>query len=183
MHRGQGVLDRWGALPDWVCCCCCCFVWLWPRIYHCSSWKNNRYNHRTSNLFSSAAVRGELPALVLHVTHTISHGFSRLYADNFTLMEKWCKRDKGCRIFREKKHDGIYMASFAHSFFHIVASWTFPPNVLTNLAVDLSTEHIYIVKTDMFELFVVGSLYECWSYSVLPLTPCRQTVQLLGVPG
>lgn len=24
MQRGQGVLDCWGALPDWVCCCCCC---------------------------------------------------------------------------------------------------------------------------------------------------------------
>ena len=93
------------------------FVWLCPRIYHCSSWKNNRYNHRTSNLFSSAAVRGELPALVLHVTLTIFHGFSRLCVDNFTLMEKWCKRDKGYRIFRETKHDGIYMVSFAYSFF------------------------------------------------------------------
>lgn len=38
-------------------------LWLYPKIYHCSPWEKNRYHHRTSHLFSNAALRGNLQKL------------------------------------------------------------------------------------------------------------------------
>lgn len=54
-------------------------LWLYPKIYHCSPWENNRYHHRTSHLFSCAALRGNLQELCnLH-----ARLFYRLCTDDF----------------------------------------------------------------------------------------------------